>query len=280
MQLASGWRLREFDLELLPASSMPLRILHLSDLHIAPNQLDKTAWVRSLAGLKPDLVINTGDNLSDIAAVPLAIAALEPLFEFAGAFVWGSNDYFAPQPRNPLRYLIGPSKTPSKPRRSIELQPLADRFAKAGWLDLNNQSGALRVGDTSIGLLGLNDPHEGLADFESLSKQADQVGSAELVIGVAHAPYLRVIESFARQGAKLVLAGHTHGGQVCLPGGRALVSNCDLPPKFARGLSGWSFEGHDTMLHVSAGLGTSQFAQYRLFCPPEASLITLRPKAS
>jgi predicted MPP superfamily phosphohydrolase len=280
MQLASGWRLREFDLELLPANSKPLRILHLSDLHIAPNQPDKTAWVRSLAELKPDLVINTGDNLSDVDAVPLAIEALEPLFEFAGAFVWGSNDYFAPQPRNPLRYLLGPSKAPSKPRRSIELRPLADRFTKAGWLDLNNQSGALKLGDTSIGLLGLNDPHEGLADFASLSKQADQVGSAELVIGVAHAPYLRVIESFARQGAKLVLAGHTHGGQVCLPGGRALVSNCDLPPKFARGLSGWSFEGHDTMLHVSAGIGTSQFAQYRLFCPPEASLITLRPKAS
>jgi predicted MPP superfamily phosphohydrolase len=280
MQLASGWRLREFDLELLPANSEPLRILHLSDLHIAPNQPDKTAWVRSLAELKPDLIINTGDNLSDVDAVPLAIEALEPLLEFAGAFVWGSNDYFAPQPRNPLRYLIGPSKTPSKPRRSIELRPLADRFTKAGWLDLNNQSGALKLGDTSIGLLGLNDPHEGLADFESLTKQADQVGSAELVIGVAHAPYLRVIESFARQGVKLVLAGHTHGGQVCLPGGRALVSNCDLPAKFARGLSGWSFGGYDTMLHVSAGVGTSQFAQYRLFCPPEASLITLRPKAS
>jgi predicted MPP superfamily phosphohydrolase len=280
MRLASGWRLREFDLELLPAGTKPLRLLHLSDIHMAPNQPDKIAWVQSLADLKPDLVVNTGDNLSDVGAVPLAIDALEPLFDFAGAFVWGSNDYFAPQRRNPLRYLLGPSKTPSKPRQSIELQPLADRFTKAGWLDLNNQSGSLRVSNTGIGLLGLNDPHEGLADFESLRKQADQVGSVELKIGVAHAPYLRVIESFARQGAKLVLAGHTHGGQVCLPGGRALVSNCDLPPKFARGLSGWSFDGHDTMLHVSAGIGTSQFAQYRLFCPPEASLITLRPKAS
>jgi predicted MPP superfamily phosphohydrolase len=279
MRLASGWRLREYELELLPASSKSLRILHLSDIHMAPGQPDKTAWVRSLADLKPDLVINTGDNLSDVDAVPLAIEALEPLFEFAGAFVWGSNDYFAPQPRNPLRYLLGPSKAPPRPRQSIELQSLADRFAKAGWLDLNNQSGALRVGDTSIGLLGLNDPHEGLADYESLGEQADQVGSAELLMGVAHAPYLRVIEDFARQGAKLVLAGHTHGGQVCLPGGRALVSNCDLPPKFARGLSGWSFEGHDTMLHVSAGIGTSKYAQYRIFCPPEASLITLRPRS-
>jgi uncharacterized protein len=280
MRLASGWRLREYELQLLPPGSKPLNILHISDLHMASDQPDKTAWVRSLAELKPDFVVNTGDNLSDVSAVPLAIEALEPLFDFPGAFVWGSNDYFAPQPRNPLRYLLGPSKAPSKPRQTIELQPLADRFIKAGWLDLNNQAAVVRVDETSIGLLGLNDPHEGLANFESLSSQADEVGSAALLIGVAHAPYLRVIESFARQGAKLVLAGHTHGGQVCLPGGRALVSNCDLPPKFARGLSGWGFEGHDTVLHVSAGIGTSQFAQYRLFCPPEASLITLRPKAS
>jgi len=280
MRLASGWRLREYEIELLPAGSESVRLLHLSDIHIAPDQPDKAAWVQSLAKLKPDLVVNTGDNLSDVDAVPLAIAALEPLFDFAGAFVWGSNDYFAPQARNPLRYLLGPSKAPSKPRRPIELSPLAERFAKAGWLDLNNQAGDLSLGGTRIGLLGLNDPHEGLADFESLPQQANQLASAELVIGVAHAPYLSVIEGFARHGAELVLAGHTHGGQVCLPGGRALVSNCDLPPKFARGLSGWGFDGHETMLHVSAGIGTSKYAQYRLFCPPEASLITLLPKAA
>jgi len=74
-------------------------------------------------------------------------------------------------------------------------------------------------------------------------------------------------------GADLVLAGHTHGGQLRVPGFGALVTNCDLDRRRARGLS--TYEG--SVLHVSAGLGTSPYAPIRFACPPEATLLTLVP---
>ena len=88
---------------------------------------------------------------------------------------------------------------------------------------------------------------------------------------MAHAPYMRTLHRFVQDGAQAIFAGHTHGGQVCLPGGHALVSNCDLPPSRAKGVS----EQSGVPVQVSAGLGTSRFAPVRLFCPPEAILVTL-----
>ena len=89
----------------------------------------------------------------------------------------------------------------------------------------------------------------------------------------------------AADGVGLALAGHTHGGQLCLPGVGALVTNCDLDRGRASGLSQWpgrtgtSEATGDMYLHVSAGLGTSPYTPVRLACPPEATLLTLRPAA-
>jgi uncharacterized protein len=86
-----------------------------------------------------------------------------------------------------------------------------------------------------------------------------------------------VLDGFAADGYDLVLAGHTHGGQLRLPGYGAIVTNCGIDRSRARGASRW---GTHTRLHVSAGLGTSPYAPARFFCPPEASLLTLVPLAS
>lgn len=94
---------------------------------------------------------------------------------------------------------------------------------------------------------------------------------AALRIGVAHAPYLRTLDRFVADGADLIFAGHTHGGQVCLPGGRALVSNCDLDPALCKGL----IDHRGVPVNISQGLGESRFAPVRLFCPPQAVLVTL-----
>ncbi len=61
--------------------------------------------MRSLAALEPDFVVNSGDNLAHVDAVPPLLRAMEPLLERPGAFVLGSNDYFAPRPKNPALYL-------------------------------------------------------------------------------------------------------------------------------------------------------------------------------
>ena len=91
-------------------------------------------------------------------------------------------------------------------------------------------------------------------------------------LGLTHSPEPRVLDAFAADGYDLVLAGHTHGGQLRLPGYGAIVTNCGLDRARARGASRW---GSHMRLHVSAGLGTSPFAPARFCCPPEASLLTL-----
>ena len=261
------------EVELAIGLDSPIRVLHISDIHFAPGQKQKAAFLKDLATLKPDLVVNTGDNLGHKDAINPCLAALRPLVEFPGVFVNGSNDYRAPKFRNPLRYFQGPSEV----RNEVDLD--TERFTSeltgAGWLDLNNQSGLLEIGGAKLGFMGLDDPHENLDDLGSLKAQKNYLVDADVLIGVAHAPYLRVIEAFTNQDASVIFAGHTHGGQICLPGSRALVTNCDLPTEYAQGTSGWEFEGKQSLLHVSGGMGCSIFAPVRLFCPPSATLLTI-----
>ncbi|MCX6479789.1 MAG: metallophosphoesterase, partial [Mycobacterium sp.] len=86
---------REITMPVLSPGSTPLRVLHLSDIHMRPGQRHKQAWLRELAGWEPDLVVNTGDNLSHPKAVPAVVQSLGDLLAVPGVFVFGSNDYFA-----------------------------------------------------------------------------------------------------------------------------------------------------------------------------------------
>ncbi|MHC5558529.1 metallophosphoesterase [Kocuria rosea] len=262
------FQLRTERLRLLPEGSAPLRILHLSDLHVWPGQRSVREFVHSLAGLQPDLVVDTGDNLSHLDALPWLLEILEPLLRFPGAYVPGSNCYFAPRLKNPVRYLWRDTSGESRdeaPR--LPTQAMHDAFDAAGWTPLINRAARLEVAGRVLDLSGVDDPHLGYDEHPGFVDPA----TADLRIGVAHAPYLRTLDRFAEDGAQLVLAGHTHGGQVCLPGGRALVSNCDLEPARCKGL----ITQRGVPVNVSAGLGTSRFAPIRLFCPPEAVLLTL-----
>ena len=88
--------LRRYDVPVLEPDAEPLRVLHVSDLHMTPGRRRLQEWVAGLAGLDPDLVVVTGDNLAHVDAVPAAVRALEPLFDYPGGFVFGSNDYRGP----------------------------------------------------------------------------------------------------------------------------------------------------------------------------------------
>jgi predicted MPP superfamily phosphohydrolase len=120
--------------------------------------------------------------------------------------------------------------------------------------------------------LRANDP---LADESWPDPEEAAAPRPTLTVGVVHAPYQRVLNSFVNHGAQLILAGHTHGGQVCVPRFGALVTNCDIPRKQVKGLSLWDSGLHTAYLNVSAGLGTSIYAPVRFACPPEATLLTL-----
>jgi len=267
-----SYRLRRVEVPVLAAGQAPLRVLHLSDLHLTPGQHRKQAWVRSLAALEPDLVVDTGDNLASAAAVPAALHALEPLLYRPGAFVLGSNDYFGPRPKNPASYLLGPSRVAHRP----DVLPTPDLVAGlvgAGWTDLTNARATLEVGGRRVDLVGVDDPHLGRDRYLDVSAPADP--GADLTLGVTHAPYRRVLDAMTTDGLDLLLAGHTHGGQLCVPGFGALVTNCDLPRRYVKGLHRWERGGDASWLHVSAGLGTSPYAPVRFACPPEATLLTL-----
>lgn len=280
-----AFALRRVEVPVLPPGSPPLRVLHLSDLHLVPSQRHKTDWVRGLAALEPDLVVSTGDNLAHQAAVPAVLHAYQELLERPGVFVLGSNDYYPPVAKNPLRYFTRHHlRVSDLDRPELPTQDLVDAFTGAGWLDLDNHRARLRVRGLDLELVGVDDPHLHYDDYGSVAAPADP--TADLTIGVTHAPYQRVLDAMTTDGARLMLAGHTHGGQVCLPGYGALVTNCDLDTRRAKGLSRW-WPGADgapddqgpadaAYLHVSAGLGGSPYTPFRLACRPEATLLTLR----
>jgi predicted MPP superfamily phosphohydrolase len=267
-----AYRLRRTEVPVLAPGARPLRVLHISDLHFTPRQRSKVAWLRALATLQPDLVVNTGDNLSHVDAVPVVLDALGPLLDFPGVFVFGSNDYSGPILRNPLRYLIERDR-PGGFERGVAVplptEDLRRGLRDAGWLDLNNAAGWLPLDDRQVQFVGVDDPHVARDDYRTVGHPPD--ADADASIAVVHAPYRRVLSAMAADGWPLLLAGHTHGGQVCIPGYGALVTNCDLDTARVKGLS--RFDG--SYLHVSAGLGTSRFAPVRLACFPEASLLTL-----
>jgi predicted MPP superfamily phosphohydrolase len=122
--------------------------------------------------------------------------------------------------------------------------------------------------------------HDGLADLSSIERTKAELGSVDLHIGVSHAPYLDAINAFNDAEIPVLFAGHTHGGQVCIPGYGAIVTNCDLPSKAARGLSSWSRNGHQLWLNVCAGLGHSIYAPVRFACRPEVRVVTLVAKSA
>ncbi|MQA10914.1 MAG: metallophosphoesterase [Pseudonocardiaceae bacterium] len=269
------WTLRTETLPVLDTGARPLRILHISDLHMLPGQRSKQRWVAALDALEPDLVVNTGDNLAHRRAVPAVLRALGPLLNRPGVFVFGSNDYYAPRPKNPARYLLRPSRTKRSYGTTLPWRDLRAALIERGWLDLTHVRRQLELGGMTVAMAGVDDPHLRRDRYSDIA--GPPAPEATLRIGITHSPEPRVLDAFGADGYDLVLAGHTHGGQLRVPGIGALITNCELDRTRARGPSRW---GTRMWLHVSAGLGTSPYAPVRFACPPEASLLTLVPRGT
>ncbi len=278
--------LRRHTLPVLPPGSASLRVVHLTDLHLMPAQARKIEWIRALAELEPDLGVNTGDNIADRESVGPLLRAFEPLLDVPGVFVMGSNDYFAPRMKNPALYLTGDHRRGVGESPRLPTERLIEGLACKGWTELSNRRTRLDVAGVPLEFVGVDDPH---LDYDRYDLVAGPAATdVALTVGVTHAPYQRVLDAMTADGAGLIIAGHTHGGQLCLPGWGALVTNCDLDTRRAKGVSRWwpgaggapSSLAPDSAayLEVSAGLGTSPMAPVRFACRPEASLLTLVPR--
>lgn len=272
--------LRRYEVPVLPTGSRPLRILHISDVHLTPGRHRLLSYLRTLDALEPDLVVNTGDSIAHKEAVEPLLDAFGPLLHRPGVFVFGSNDLYSPVPKNPARYIW--RTTAEEHRRHVPDLPWTELGAgmeAAGWMNANNNRGRIKVGDFDVEIAGVHDSHIARDRYDQVAGPADK--TADLRLGVMHSPEPAVMDRFVADGFDLLLAGHTHGGQLCLPLYGPLVTNCGIEPERARGLhqhpAGPGLRQR-AFLHVSAGLGTSPYAPVRFCCRPEVALLTLVPR--
>lgn len=259
--------LRHETVPVLPAGGQSLTILHLSDLHLLPRHGRRSTWVKELATLQPDLVVCTGDMWSSEQTMPLLGSTLGA-FTADGrpaVFVPGNNDYYSPVPPSVLGYFT--ADEPVRRGPDLPWTRAATMLQDLGWTDLTHRRTTMSLRGHEVTLAGTDDAHLRRDRYALIAGSV----AAGLGIGVTHTPQRRVLDAFVADGYRLLLAGHTHGGQLRLPGLGAAVTNCDLERSRARGLS----RQGAAWLHVSAGLGTSPYAPVRLCCRPEASLLTL-----
>ena len=266
-----GFQIRQVTLPVLPIGRPSIRALHFSDMHLVPTQRQAIEFIQSWRDLDPDVVISTGDHISHPKSIQTLHDALGPLLKKPGFFVFGSNDYYAPKFKNPIRYLL-----PDRGRRihgyELPVKHLEESLDAFGWINLTHKLISIEVSGTSIELRGTEDAHLGRDEY---LKVAQKRGEVDLSIGVTHAPYKRVLDSMAKDGVDIIFAGHTHGGQIRVPwirGTRSLSTNCDLPNWRSRGLTRTPGA---PWLHVSAGMGHNPWTPFRLFCPKEVTLLTL-----
>jgi predicted MPP superfamily phosphohydrolase len=249
-----------------------LSILHISDLHLGPRNRPRTrhtaGFVRDLpkaVGETPDLVLATGDLIEGNGGIDLALEVLSNLPARLGRFyVLGSHDYYASEFQSYAKYFTG--RRPARPGRT-DTASLERGLQDEGWMPLTNTTHIVQSPDGPIRLAGVDDPYLRRHHTEHIERSPEDVAA----IGLVHSP--DVVSEWALAGFDLVVAGHTHAGQVRLPAVGAIVTNCSLPAALAGGLHTVG----SCRLHVSPGLGTGRFAPIRFLCPPEATLLNTIP---
>jgi predicted MPP superfamily phosphohydrolase len=261
------YRVVRHRLDILPTSTRPLVVLHLSDLHFLRRDPRKSRFLASLP--EADVTIVTGDFLAEPEAIPTAVEAIRGVRgRLASWFVLGSNDYFEPKPLNYFAY-FRKRRTRRRARRG-RAPELIGALLEDGWDDLTNVRRSISLDGLELELLGLDDAHIRRHDLRIAPRRVeDRFGLA-----VMHSPDSAPEASALGYG--LIVAGHTHGGQVRLPGIGALVTNCSMPPRLVSGL----LRIGDSVVHTSRGLGTSKFAPFRFWCRPEATFLELRPQVT
>ncbi len=254
--LIEAFRLQVSHLE-VPSAKLsnpgaPLRIAHLSDIHVERLTRRDEALPEIVAGLAPDLVLITGDYLStSYNKDPRALADMGLLLSRIGApggvfGVWGTIEVDLP----PL------------------LRPVLE---DAGVVVLEDQAVEVMVQDHRLWLMGLTCSRDLAADGARLRRLLAEAPPGAFTVLLYHTPDL--MPQAAALGVDLYLAGHTHGGQWRLPGFGAILTSSVYGKRYEAG----HYREGKTHLYVSRGLGMEGFGtpRARFFCPPEVVSITL-----
>jgi predicted MPP superfamily phosphohydrolase len=231
----------------LPAAFDGYRILQLSDTHL--DQLPELAPIarRLLSGLEVDLLALTGDVQGrHRAATDRSTALLAEVLD--GLRV------------RERRVAVLGNHDPAAMVGALERQ---------GFEVLLNRTVALRRGGERLIVTGLDDPHSFYTEGAHAALNDPTIESSSFRIALVHSA--EMADHAARAGYALYLCGHTHGGQVCLPGGKPLVTHLARCRLGARGLWRWG----DMTGYTTTGLGISG-PPMRFNCPGEAALLTLR----
>jgi len=268
----------------------PLRILHVTDTHFCGRDRAKLEFLLRVSREHYDLVFFTGDLIDTPAGLESCVGAAHLFCSAAGLRSCGETNHRAgparPAEERPLaafavlgghdyywaslagRY-AGLLTRRCKPGPGLRRNPgdeLAARLAQAGVTVLCDENRIVHTPRGDVAVVGLQDTFCFDVDYDG----AWDGLSADLpVIVLAHSP--DVLAEIVRRGADLALFGHTHGGQIRLPLIGALVTRCDLSPRRASGV----FMEGKTVFTLNNGLGAGVGINYRLFCPPEVSDLTI-----
>ncbi len=276
----------QVDIPTLPDYLDGLTILHLSDLHyrrghrISTSLLRRTGdWARDM---RPDLVCYTGDFIETDADIDACLDLLGPVHGTYGTLaVFGNHDYSRkldrPEPRTE-RYKVVVAEILAAPWKQIQsrdpvantMERIAIALCQHGISLLQNTSTVLDIAGGSLCIVGVDDPHQ---DRDDLSRALRCVPRDMPVLMLAHS-YDIVPDLLRTAPPMLLLAGHTHGGQVRLPLLPPILTHTRVQLKDARGL----IPDVGFPLHVSPGIGSS--IPFRFGCRPEATVLRLRRPTS
>ncbi|MBI2320912.1 MAG: metallophosphoesterase [Chloroflexi bacterium] len=240
----------------LPPALDGLRLLHLSDLHLRATDGDLADEVRAFSALRPDLTVVTGDLIEDDAGIPLAASLVRDLAGRDSTFVvLGNHDY--------IRYGFGGQKMTSFRN---DVPRLCAALAQAGATVLRNAWATAQPRGTALHVVGVDDPHLGYDALDVATAGLPADGPRLLL---SHSP--DILPQAVAHGLRVVIAGHTHGGQVVLPLLGAVKTATRLRLPRPAGLLRW----RSATIYVSRGVHGA--LPIRFNCPPEVGLLTLRP---
>jgi uncharacterized protein len=241
--LAIEVRTHEVPLRRLPEAFDGFTLLQLSDLHVDINEKIVDVLIERLRPLDYDLCVLTGDyrarTFGAFDATLAGLARLRTHIKGVPHAVLGNHD-------------------------TIRLVP---GMEAVGYRLLLNESTRIERGGAALYLAGIDDAH--YFRTESFHRAADDIPDGAASILLSHTP--ETYRRAAHAGFDLMLCGHTHGGQICLPGGVPVLTDADSPRAFARG--SWRYQ--EMVGYTSVGAGSS-IVDVRLNCPPEITLHRLR----